>query len=245
MLGMGLPARLLVVGVAGALIYTAISSGSRPDSDWRGAFECRFQACPELSDSALRERVIKSYLHTKLEENASRAYAGGSDQLVLLPMPADALDLMREVEEETLLKSLHANALLLRTHAEIDLLDAEVINAYSAIANYSLNHRNVDVIPLKSFQRASENDIARHQYLYKRSPPVFDDLETTRGYGRKFYWIQEFGGISLACCDGLERNDGTNKRWHKDYSIVNLSKIRPQILSITDGGGILIRPSIN
>jgi hypothetical protein len=229
------------VTCAALTLFGFSCSPSSEQRDWISEAECANSTCPALSEADLRERVIKSFLHMRLAMNLERRDGGGGDLLVLLPAKVTAARLESAIERATLLDLLGAEALVLRTHVQIEALTVAVLDAHHVIASYSMNHREADIVSLDGFRSVSPDELSAYLSANGKQYPKFDVSELQRGYGRQFFWIQEFNRLGLQCCDGRGSLGGLSIRWHKQNSTLNIRGSRPKMLSITARGGILSR----
>lgn len=196
------------------------------------------KACPSLTADELRVNVIKAYLHHCLNVIIERHDYGGNDQLALLPVNLTAQSLAQGIKDSTLLATLTSNALLIQTHVQIDALEPSFLATHPSIAVYSLFHREAEVIPMWSIQPVSPQEV--QPYAFQTSRKLIGRWERLRGYGQHFFWITEYWGLSLACCDGKGDKNETSTVWRlKRNSLKMIQAVRPQVFAVSDRGAIL------
>lgn len=197
------------------------------------------KACPSLTAEELRLNVIKAYLHHRLSTTKT-ASDGGGQKLFLLPVQLDAQTLAQGLQDETLLKTLTTNTLLLDTHQKIDALDTNVFKTHPSIAWYSLQHRKATVIPIQSIQPIRLQDVDPIVKPYEAVARHIGRWERLRGYGEHFFQVTEHWGLDMSCCDGLGDSGGTSLYRRKKYSVDFIQSNRPWIFAVSDRGAILL-----
>ena len=197
------------------------------------------KACPSLTADELRFKVIKAYLHHRLSTTKT-ASDGGGQKLFLLPVQLDAQSLAQGVKDETLLKTLITNTLLLDTHQKIDGLDTKVFKTHPSIAWYSLQHREATVIPIQSIQPIRLQDVDPSLEPHVAAARHIGRWERLRGYGEHFFQVTEHWGLDLSCCDGLGDSGGVNLYRRKKYSVDFIQSNRPWIFAVSERGAILL-----
>jgi hypothetical protein len=208
------------------------------------AFEvatCRVP-CLALTPEQLRLEVIKAYLHRELDFNIN-SYSGGATfhKLVLLPRDMSAEDIVKSIKDQTLLAILTTDTNLLESHAQIDALTIESLAGDPSIAAYSLPHREVEITPTRSIRKATPTEVESYPRESRSSVFVFGWLERQRGYGQRFFWINSYWGLSLACCDGRGNERDLSPDWLNENSLRNVKAVTPRLMAVSDRGAILIR----
>ena len=206
------------------------------------------EPCPALSLEQLRLQVIKAYLHNKLESSTESLAAGGYMQIVLLQRDFTKEDLKEQIEKGALVRTLTTNAVVLKTHGQIDALSTATFTYHPTIALYSLSRRKAQIIPTRSIQATTQFDI--EQYVSNRTTqrgrfhiPPFTWWEKQRGYGQYFFWIVEYPFLDLGCCDGLgdQSQNGSNPHKSKRQSLLSLEYENKHFMFISNRGRILNR----
>jgi len=198
------------------------------------------KACPSLTADELRLKVIKAYLHHRLNMNTERLEFASREQLVLLPVHLTAESLAQGIKESTLLATLTSNALLIQTHAQIDALAPSVLDTHPSIAVYSLSYREATVIPIQSIQPIRLQDIDPSLEPYVAAARRIGRWERLRGYGEHFFQVTEYWGLNLSCCDGQGDHQGLSPAWFKKNSQQTIQSNRPWIFAVSDRGAILL-----
>ena len=197
------------------------------------------KACPSLTAEELRVNVIKAYLHYRLNVIINWRDYGHSESLALLPVDLTAESLAQGIQDSTLLATLTTNGLLLQTHAQIDALEPSVLVTHPSITKYSLYLREAEVIPMRSIRPASPQEMQAFLQVYPAGLRRIGRWERLRGYGQHFFWISEYWGLSLACCDGKgDENEASTVSWLKLSSLKSIQAKRSGVFAVSDRGAI-------
>lgn len=235
--------RRLLPGVAVVCLVIGIGLASLNRVEIAEAFRaatCR-APCPALAPEQLRLQVIKAYLHLLLDTNIERRDSGGNYQLALLPRDMTAQDVERSITDATLLEILTTNPIILGGHAQIDALNVDSLAHNPSIATYSLVHREAQIIPTRSIQKANATEIESHFRAFRTGKPAFSSWERLRGYGQQFFRINLYWRLSLACCDGRGDYQGYSPdSWNRN-SLLNIKSSRSWLMAVSERGAILIR----
>ena len=175
-----------------------------------------------------------------LDINIERLEFASREQLVLLPVHLTAASLAQGINDSTLLATLTTNALLIQTHAQIEALESSVLATHPSIAEYSLSYRYATVIPIQSIQPIRLQDVDPSLEPHVAAARSIGRWERLRGYGEHFFQVTEYGGLSLACCDGKgDENETSTVWWLKRNSLTNIQSTHPWIFAVSDRGVIL------
>ncbi len=208
--------------------------------------QCGGDACPALTAQELRWRFIKSYLHYMLNQRKPSSDGCCYEQLVLLPIDFNTQSLMQESEYVTLLTTLIANALPLKTHHDIDALTPDASIKYPLIAGISRSQRDAVVIPMQSIQPIHLEDVDADytkRNPYEEVARHIGSWERMRGYGKHFFEVTEYWGVDLSCFDGKDKrgNEGSFvKPRRRSIDHIQPKPLDALILAASDRGNILL-----
>jgi hypothetical protein len=205
------------------------------------------QTAPDCSGQftadELRVRVIKNYLKIQQFTPPAEPEWLKTYELALIPRVLDMDAIKRGMHDGSLMNSVMDGRRVLPSEQAIDALDAASLGDSMTVAHYSTLHRQLTLTPLASIRLASAEEIQSHPLRRAQNlqPFQLSADEKARGFGVAVFFVNQLGGISLGCCDGLGESGGSSPEQLVEHSMKTLKAHVPRSMVVNSCGDLLVR----